>query len=145
MMMSKIFSLPLVAIFLVAIMIVPSTSADAENATPNTTPFIAIDPIGNHTADEVFFITGTTNLPVSEELFLSAVPTDLPVMQAKTRSPNPIWTWGINRDLPVIPGINGTNIWSFNATDGNWVPDEYTAIVSTTDYTVFSSGAYIVA
>ncbi|MGA7797723.1 MAG: hypothetical protein WB986_03755 [Methanoregula sp.] len=135
----KIIFLTLFAIVLAAILIVPIVSADDGNVTAVTTPFITIDPIGNHTAGDVFFITGTTNLPVSEELFLSAYPTDLPVMQAKTRSTNPIWTWGINGDLHIISGINGTNTWSFNATNGNWVPDEYIATVSTTNYTVFSA------
>lgn len=53
------------AIVLAAIMIVPLASADDGNVTAVTTPFITINPIGNHTLDEVFFISGTTNLPAS--------------------------------------------------------------------------------
>ncbi|MGA2698405.1 MAG: hypothetical protein ABSE74_02060 [Methanoregula sp.] len=35
------------------------------------TPFITIDPIGNHAIGDVFFINGTTNLPAGEDLSMS--------------------------------------------------------------------------
>ena len=55
------------AILIVTIFFVPLTSADNANEIPNTTPFIIIDPIGNHTVGDVFFINGTTNLPANRK------------------------------------------------------------------------------
>ena len=56
-----------IAIFLVAIIIVPLANADNGNIPSVTTPFITIDPIGNHTIDCPFFINGTTNLAAFNE------------------------------------------------------------------------------
>ena len=49
---------------LLAVSIIPLVNADNENVTSNTTPFITIDPIGNHSINDVLLIHGTTNLPV---------------------------------------------------------------------------------
>ena len=73
-------------------------------------PFIAIDPIGNHTVGDVFFINGTTNLPVT---------TGPLVLRIGDAHANP---GGVASDYPatvfIQAGGNGVNIWSVNATVG---------------------------
>ena len=69
----KIMSLSLFAIVLAGVLIF--SAVYAENTTPDTTPFITIDPVGNHTIDEVFFINGTTNLPANNEPLLLQIET----------------------------------------------------------------------
>ena len=54
----------LMRIILVAIAVSIPIAAAAASQAP---PFITIDPIGNHTIGDVFFINGTTNLAVFNE------------------------------------------------------------------------------
>jgi len=125
----KITFLTSIAIVLVAIITVPIASAD--NVTPVTTPFITIDPIRNHTIDEVFFITGTTNLPASNDALL---------IQIETASFNPAgWGSDYRSNVSIQPG-DGVNLWSCNATTDRWVtfpgpepdavPGEYIVMVT---------------
>jgi len=80
----------------------------------NTTHVITIDPIGNHTAGEVFFIRGTTNLPVNDSLVLEISPDDF--TPAGTRG------FGFQATVPVRPGENGVNTWSATiSTTGGWL------------------------
>jgi len=58
-------AIPLILILLV---LLPASGADNVSVTPVTTPFITIDSIGNHSVGEVFFVNGTTNLPVSPNI-----------------------------------------------------------------------------
>ena len=109
---SKILYQTLFAIFLMAIIIVPSASADEGNVIPVTTPFITIDPIGNHTIDEVFFINGTTNLPANNvPLLLEIHTTDF--------NPGGAGSSFISR-VSIQPGKNGLNFWFCNATSSLW-------------------------
>jgi len=101
-----------------------SSGTNLTNITANSTvypaePFITIDPIGNHTIGDVFFLNGTTNLPVSENLTLEIR--------------DYAWTWRLHmKDEPNVPppgyyaylpyvsiisGITGINQWSVNVTD----------------------------
>ncbi len=80
----KIVFLTSFTLFLVGVIIVPLVSA--ENVTPNTTPFITIDPIGNHTIDEVFFINGTTSLPANNELLLDIFTSNINLVAGDRRS-----------------------------------------------------------
>jgi PKD repeat protein len=106
----KIIFLTPFAIVLAAIMIAPIASA--ENVTPVTTPFITIDPLGNHTIDEVFFINGTTNLPANDELLLDIF----------TSNMNPGgWGSAFSSNVSIQTGEKGVNLWSCNATTDRWV------------------------
>ena len=106
----KIVFLTSFTLFLVGVIIVPLVSA--ENVTPNTTPFITIDPIGNHTIDEVFFINGTTSLPANNELLLDIF----------TSNMNPGgWGSAFSSNVSIQTGENGVNLWSCNATTDRWV------------------------
>ena len=80
------------------------------STTPSATPFITIDPIGNHTVGDVFFINGTTNLPASNNsLAIQIAPANL----------NPAgWGPSYSSTVSVIKGENGVNIWSGNVTVG---------------------------
>ena len=99
----------------------PASGADNVSVTPVTTPFITIDPIGNHTVGDVFFINGTTNLRISEDQKLQ--------ISISPRSSNPR---GLNVNLfdpTVISESNGYTHWSFNLTDIDWQSKEYVATV----------------
>ncbi len=97
----------LFALFVAAIIIVPVASA--ENV---TTPYITIDPIGNHTIDEIFFIHGTTNLPAHETLILQIYTTNF--------NPGGAGSGYRSDNISVQPGENGVNTWSCNATTSLW-------------------------
>jgi hypothetical protein len=74
------------------------------------TSYITIDPIGNHTIGEVFFIHGTTNLPASLESL---------EIQIGTANVNPGgWGPSFHSNVSIQPGENGVNHWSCNATVG---------------------------
>jgi PKD repeat protein len=96
----------LMGIILVA-MVVSISIADA---TSSQAPFITIDPIGNHTIGDVFFINGTTNLAVFNESLS---------LDISTVNINP-GGWGpeFRSTVSVQPGEHGINTWSCNATVG---------------------------
>ena len=117
---------------LLAVSIIPLVSADNGNVTLNTTPFITIDPIGNQTIDNVFFINGTTNLPASNDSLL---------IQIETADFNPAgWGSDYRSNVSIQPGENGVNLWSCNVTTDRWVtfpgpepdavPGEYVVMVA---------------
>jgi len=90
--------------------------------------YITIDPIGNHTIGETFFINGTTNLPVSENLTFQIVLVDW--MQngnrMKTSSGDtPPGKGGTFHSVPISPFLPGTNQWSVNVTGTVNVSGEY--------------------
>jgi len=132
---SKINSLFLVVI-VVALAIIPLASADNVNGIQNNPPFITIDPIGNHTIDEVFFINGTTNLPANNEPLL---------LEIETVNFNPAgWGSAYSSNVSIQPGENGVNLWSVNSTTSLWetfpgpepdnvTPGGYSAAVQTLD------------
>jgi hypothetical protein len=105
------------AVFFLAILIVPLANANDANATPVTAPFIVIDPIGNHAIGDVFYINGTTNLPVTENLMMD-ITTEFR-MAMKNSPPRTYLDVGVN-DIPVISSSSGNpeiNHWSANITD----------------------------
>jgi hypothetical protein len=100
------------AILFVAIIMVPSVSADA-NVTPTTTPFITIDPIGNHAIGDVFFINGTTNLAASNDsLSLNIAWADF--------NPGGFGTSFYTSDVSILPGERGINLWSAKVVPSQW-------------------------
>lgn len=99
----------LLAIVCLILSIVPVSAAD-NNSTSIANPYITIDPIGNHTASDVFFVNGTTNLPAGSNLSV--------VIQGGYEpgggGPNFYLT------IPIQSGENGTNFWSCNITPTLW-------------------------
>jgi len=125
----------LIALFITGIIIIPIVVAKTTSTTSVVTPFITIDPIGNHTVDEVFYITGTTNL---------AVANDSLYLQIESVNANPggigSFFWS---NVSIHPGKNEINIWSINSTASQWetyamrspptsqgaMPGEYTVMI----------------
>jgi len=116
---------------ILALSIIPLISADNGNVTPNTTPFIAIDPIGNHTIDEAFFINGTTNLAAFNKSLKLII-----------FEPNPSGVGSsYTSNVSIQSGKNGVNTWS-----GYVIPSQWTTstlhgasipnLVNPGDYTV---------
>jgi hypothetical protein len=125
----KLFAFLIVATIIV--LIVPVVSAEntslrtsSTNLTTTTivSPaelFISVDPIGNHTIDEVFFINGTTNLPLSEKLTVEIIGYDW-LISPKTKSGGlqvPSGRYANIPDISILSAISGTNRWSVNVTD----------------------------
>jgi hypothetical protein len=74
------------------------------------TPFITIDPIGNHTIGDVFFVEGTTTLSVSDNRNLSlGIAPDYPTPAGPRYS--------FRASPAIVLGSNGINQWSVNVTD----------------------------
>jgi hypothetical protein len=91
----------------------PASGADNVSVTPVTTPFITIDPIGNHTVGDVFFINGTTNLPTSEKLE-GLIQTGIFMTQHGDSHLTPS---AFFPDIPIVSTSSDTNRWSVNVTD----------------------------
>jgi hypothetical protein len=112
----------LVMVFLV--LCLPLTGAEnvtggdtLTNPTPTPTassgaPFITIDPVGNHSIGDVFFINGTTNLPVSENLTM-----DIAFYPPCFSREYTFCEAAPIKDFPISPASSGTNRWSVNVTD----------------------------
>ena len=77
------------------------------NVTPSievTGPFITIDPVGNHTQGEIFFINGTTDNDPGKTVTLSISCFDSPFGRVSTfQSP-----------VIIKTGNRGVNYWSYN-------------------------------
>ena len=105
----KINSL-ILGIILASLAIIPLVNADNGNTTLNTTPFITMDPIGNHSINDVLLIHGTTNLPVSNDsihFLILSTPAG--------------WESRFDSNISIQPGENGVNFWSVNATTDQWI------------------------
>ena len=142
-----IFSHALFALFLVIIMMIPVGTAANVTVPPGTTPFITIDPIGNYTVGEVFFINGTTNLdPLNESL----------IVQIMTSNINPGgYGYSVRSRVSFQQGEQGVSNWSckiqpddwvfFPHTDGNIdhhvIPGKYLVDVTTSSPPIFASAA----
>jgi len=107
--------------------VAPASAANI-SSTSVSNPYITIHPIGNHTIGEVFFINGTTNLPVSETLYIDVHS----ATESRHRLKNVYIEYGFQLEsVSIIPEENGINYWSANVTEGTWKPDEYFVSVGT--------------
>ena len=109
-------SIFLAILLLMAIIIVPLASADDANVTLVTTPFMTIDPIGKHTVGDVFFINGTTNLPVSEN-FTMIIAEEYHSAMKNSPDENFLSVQNNISVNSISSTIPGTNRWSVNVTD----------------------------
>jgi len=82
------------------------------NASSDTHYFITIDPIGNHSVNDVFFVNGTTNLPAGDILLVQGYNS---IFQ-----PGPMVGSYIIAYISVEPGYAGMNIWSCNLSPILW-------------------------
>ncbi|WP_157677615.1 hypothetical protein [Methanoregula boonei] len=96
--------------------------------------YITIDPIGDHTVNEIFFMNGTTNLPVSENVSIFIGPN-----WANPSGEGSSFT----ANVAVLQGENGANFWSCNITPTLWVTRLVGAHQSTNDIEYFNFGNFI--
>jgi hypothetical protein len=116
----------LIVVMVILVGCIPVAGAEnttgADNLTNQTliatasseTPFITIDPIGNHTIGDVFFINGTTSLSVTENL-TGGIRTTAYIMAMKSSHIN--YPSAILPDISIVSTPSGTNRWSVNVTD----------------------------
>ena len=125
-------------IFLLALL---SSPALATTPLPATEPYITIDPIGNHTAGDVFFVNGTTNLGRWENTL---------GLDIEWWAFNPAGRWSplYVGNVSIRPVGDGTGTWSAEIQPSRWVmytdvehrttvfraadPGEYVAYMSST-------------
>ena len=103
-------------LFMVCMVITPLVNAESisnhqnfsspgtANVSSDTYYFITIDPIGNHSVSDVFFINGTTNLPVGDTLLGKGSFYDF--------VPGRRWGSDISVPVSVLPGITGVPSYS---------------------------------
>ena len=127
-------------LFFYTVLAIPASGADSgdnilvpTNLTLSVEPFISIDPIENHTAGEVFFINGTTNLPVSETLMMY-IESNKYATSTHIRSSRGPLPGKFAYNIPVgfiATDRPGLNRWSVNLTDiaMNLSCDEYLVLV----------------
>lgn len=100
-------------IIIIALLIALVTSilpVSAENDTISKSTgqsYFPTDPIGTHTAGEIYFINGTTNNPDCENNISIWV----------RNWDNPTWDEGWIDDIPLEPSTNNSCRWSANATN----------------------------
>ena len=105
--------------FLFLMFILLPVSADLQTLNSSEL-FITIDPIGNHTIGEVFFINGTTNLPISENLSINVFPA---LYHPVSRGHEDL---GFTNDrISIISQDNGIKHWSINVSEGHWANEVY--------------------
>lgn len=96
-----------------------STNLTIPTSESTTKLFIDIDHIGDHTIGNIFFINGTTNLPVSEKLTVEILDYYW-LISPKTKSISyqpPSDRFIQISNISISPTINGKNRWSVNVTD----------------------------
>jgi hypothetical protein len=94
------------------------TNPDLNSTVYPAEPYIMIDPIGNHVIGDIFFINGTTNLPVSQNLMMDIVSYKY-IMRPHMKnelSPGPHASASM-KGIPISSAFPGTNRWSANVTD----------------------------
>jgi hypothetical protein len=93
-------------------MVPAGTDTDA-TISPAPAPFIKIDPVGNHTVGDVFFINGTTNLAASDNSL------SLDISWADF-NPGGFGTSFYMSDVSIQPGEPGINRWSAEVVPSRW-------------------------
>jgi len=123
--------------------ILPAGSNTNLTISPTPIPVITIDPIGNHTVNDVFVIHGTTNLAYGNDtLAINIGSSDF--------NPGGFGTSFYLVNVSIRPGENGMNTWSAEIIPASWAiytepppyhpapqfenvrPDKYTVYISPT-------------
>jgi|WetSurMetagenome_2_1015567.scaffolds.fasta_scaffold491416_1 hypothetical protein len=126
---NTIISRIIIGLFLIMVTCwLPVSGADNVSVTPVTTPFITIDPIGNHTVGDVFFINGTTNFPVSENLSMHIQST---IIRKGRYWGDPVEILAFISSISIYPDQSENNRWSMNVTNSinQLRSDEYDVVV----------------
>lgn len=115
---NKLFIIPIFIFFV----LVSTVSAAA--TTDGDFPWIRIDGLRDHKVGENFTISGTTNLPVDEDLIFELVSTSYP-QDGESHSGE--YT-GVSQLIWVAEG-DSNNIWSVDIETSTFKPDEYAITV----------------
>lgn len=123
-------------VFIILLICIPIVTADMGNSTRVITPFITIDPIGNHTVNDVIFINGTTNLGKWENTL------DLDI-EWEAFNPAGRWSSMYITNVSILPGENGTGTWSATILPSQW--EMFTDVEHrTTVFRAADPGEYVV-
>lgn len=92
-------------------------------------PYITINPVGDHAVGDIINISGTTNFPVNTTLWIQAGPKEF------TKYP-PHY---IGEKVQIVQGTN-SNYWSIKINSSTFTIDEYNVLVSPliNDSSIFS-------
>lgn len=85
---------------------------------------ISIDPIGNHSVGDTIRITGITNISDGEILVVEVYPAN------RTLLPHGVNQSGALDRIRIRSGSDGKNIWEFNFSTSDFIPDTYAVVVS---------------
>ncbi|NMB78289.1 MAG: hypothetical protein GYA23_04265 [Methanomicrobiales archaeon] len=102
----------------------------SENVIMHNTPgilkdeIISIDTITPHSVNDVFTVSGTTNIFADSELIIEIYPAN------RSRTIKGLYTSGAAGQVRVIQGIAGKNTWSFFVDTSDFEPDTYRVDVS---------------
>jgi hypothetical protein len=89
------------------------------SAIVKNTPYITINPVGDHAIGDIITLSGTTNFPVNTTLWIQAGPKEF------TKYP-PHY---IGERVQVVQGIS-SNLWSIQINTSTFAIDEYSVLVS---------------
>jgi hypothetical protein len=99
----------------------------------HTLSFIRIDHPGTITRGEKILVSGTTNFPEDTELlYLVIQQSNTSVITVDPKSRTQHLKGGMTRSglIPVLPGENGVNRWSFALDSTEFIPDRYEVLVT---------------
>ncbi len=101
------------------LIIVCSLCISTGSAIVEDSPYITINPIGDHAIGDIITISGTTNSPVNTTLWIQAGPKEF------TKYP-PHY---IGEKVQVVQGTN-SNLWSIQINTSTFAIDEYSILIS---------------
>lgn len=101
-------------------------------------PFITIDPIDSHSVHDPFSVTGTTNIPAGETLFVELSDSSFSGPCHLNRQCNTSYH---SKSVPVMAGVNTShNSWKFSCDISTFDPsDEYLISAESFPATVYSN------
>lgn len=115
---------PGLILFIVCSLCVGTGSAMVEDS-----PYITINPVGDHAIGDIITISGTTNFPVNTMLWIQAGPKEY------TKYP-PHY---IGEKVQIVQGAN-SNLWSIQINSSTFAIDEYNVLIAPliNDSSIFS-------
>jgi hypothetical protein len=129
----------------------PQSPATVLNITTDKTQadsqllWITVDPVSNHDAGDVFTITGTTNLSVSDEILVQVIPEWWIQRPSKSQcGGKEIIGQGATGTIVPVPGNNSLNLWNFSINSSTFPSQNYIVSVDGVTRTASAeSGFYL--
>ena len=92
--------------------------------------WITIDPLSDHNAGDVFTITGTTNLSVSDEILVQVIPEWWIQRPSKSQcSGEEIIGQIATGTFVPVPGNNSLNVWNYSVNSSTFPSQNYIVYV----------------